>query len=67
VDTESVARSPRTGTSPDPEDHERLLAAATAALRLLDRMDAHAPEGLSFGGESKVRRQLRQAIRCAER
>jgi hypothetical protein len=42
-----------------------LLEAATAALRLLDRIDAHAPEGLAFGGEAKVRRALQQAIRRA--
>jgi hypothetical protein len=46
-----------------PQDHERLLTAARDALALLDRMDAHAPEGLSFGGEGKVRRRLREAVR----
>lgn len=43
-----------------------LMQAAEAALKLLDRIDAHAPEGLSFGGEGKVRKQLRAAIRRAE-
>ncbi len=42
-----------------------LLEAAEASLRLLDWMDAHMPEGLAFGGEGKVRRQLREAIRRA--
>jgi hypothetical protein len=42
-----------------------LLEAVQAALRLLDRIDAHAPEGFAFGGEAKVRRQLRRAIRLA--
>jgi len=42
-----------------------LLEAAEAALQLLDRIDAHAPEGLAFGGEGRVRRQLREAIRRA--
>ena len=42
-----------------------LLDAAQAALKLLDRIDAHTPEGLSFGGEGRVRKQLRQAIRAA--
>jgi hypothetical protein len=34
-------------------------------LRLLDRMDEHMPADLAFGGEAKVRRQLRRAIRLA--
>ncbi len=42
-----------------------LFSAAEAALAWLDRFDAHAPEGLVFGGEAKVRRQLREAIRRA--
>jgi hypothetical protein len=42
---------------------DRLLEAAEAALRLLDRIDQHAPEGLAFGGEGRVRKQLRTAIR----
>jgi hypothetical protein len=41
-----------------PEDHARLLEAARAVLRLLDGIDAHAPERFAFGGEAKVRRQL---------
>ncbi len=64
MDTPSVAQSPAPIT-PDPEDHERLLEAARSALRLLDAMDQHAPEGLAFGGEHRVRRELRKAIRLA--
>jgi hypothetical protein len=48
-----------------PDSREDLLEAADAALRLLDRIDAHAPEGLAFGGEARVRKQLRAAIRHA--
>ena len=44
---------------------DRLLEAAQAALKLLDRIDQHAPEGLAFGGEGRVRKQLRTAIRRA--
>ena len=62
--TERIAQAPAPIT-PDPEDHARLLEAAQAALHLLDRIDAHAPEGLAFGGEAKVRKQLRRAIRLA--
>ena len=42
-----------------------LLEVAEAALAWFDRFDGHAPEGLEFGGEAKVRRQLRDAIRRA--
>ena len=49
----------------DTEDVERLLSAAREALALLDRIDRHAPEGLTFGGEHRVRRELRKAIRLA--
>jgi hypothetical protein len=62
VDTDRIAQAPAPIT---PEDHARLLEAAQAVLRLLDRMDEHAPEGFAFGGEARVRRQLRQAIRLA--
>lgn len=48
----------------DPQ--EDLMRAAEDALRLLDRMDAHAPEGLHFGGEGRVRKQLREALRLAD-
>ena len=40
-----------------------LLEAAEAALKWFARFDAHAPEGMAFGGEAKVRRQLRGAIK----
>ncbi len=60
MSTESVASPPITAT---PADHERLLDAARAALALLDRMDTHLPEGYSLGGEGKVRRMLREAVR----
>ncbi len=62
MDTDRIAQAPAPIT---PEDHARLLEAAQAALRLLDRIDAHAPEGSAFGGEAKVRRQFRRAIRLA--
>jgi hypothetical protein len=62
VDTDRIAQVPAPITA---EDHSRLLEAAQAALRLLDRINAHAPEGFAFGGEAKVRRQLRRAIRLA--
>jgi hypothetical protein len=64
VDTERIAQSPAPIT-PDPEEHERLLEAARSALRLLDAMDQHAPEGLTFGDEHRVRCELRKAIRLA--
>ena len=47
----------------DPQ--EQLLQAAQDALRLLDRIDQHAPSDMHFGGEGRVRRQLRGAIRRA--
>lgn len=64
MDTARIAQAPAPIT-PDLEDHARLLEAAQAALRLLDMIDAHAPEGFTFGGEAKVRRQLRRAILLA--
>jgi len=70
VDAEQrIAQSPAHRHPPDtaPEDVERLLDAARAALAWFYRFDEHAPEGLAFGGEAKVRRQLRQAIRLAAR
>jgi hypothetical protein len=65
VTTESLAQHRLETEAPTPEDHARLLEAAKAALRYLDDLDAHAPEGFHFGGEAKVRRQLRRAIRAA--
>jgi hypothetical protein len=65
VTTESLPQHLRETERRDPEDHARLLEAAKAALRYLDDLDAHAPEGFHFGGEAKIRRQLRQAIRAA--
>ena len=62
----SLARKSAPITPVDPEDHALLLAAADAALGWLDAFDRHAPKGFAFGGEQRVRRQLRQAIRrCA--
>jgi hypothetical protein len=63
----SLARSAPTGTTEQDEAHHELLAAARAALKYLDDLDAHAPEGVHFGGESKIRRQLRRAIARAAR
>jgi hypothetical protein len=45
---------------------EELLEAAEDALEWFERFDAHAPEGLAFGGEAKVRRALRTALRKAQ-
>ena len=68
MDTEqSLAQSPAPGIPPDPEDHERLLDAARAAYAWFQAFDEHAPEGMAFGGEATICRQLRQAIRCVER
>lgn len=61
--TESSVSPPTTVITP--QEHERLLDAAREALALLDRIDRHAPEGLAFGGEGRVRRILRDAIRQA--
>ncbi len=44
---------------------EELLEAAEATLAWLDRFDAHAPSDMRFGGEAKVRHQLRRAVRGA--
>jgi hypothetical protein len=65
VDTKRIAQNPApiTPTDLEPEDHAVLLEAAKSALRWFDAFDQHAPSGLGFGGEVKVRRQLRQAIR----
>ena len=59
----SLARSAPTGTTEQDEAHDDLLEAAKAALKWLDAFDEHAPEGFAFGGEARVRRQLRRAIR----
>lgn len=57
----SLAREPDPG-SPEPEDHARLLEATRAALKWLDDFEQHAPDSCHFGGEEKLRRQLRSAI-----
>jgi len=44
---------------------DRLLEAAEAALAWFDRFDQHAPSDMHFGGEGRVRKQLRTAIRRA--
>ncbi len=59
----SLARSPRTFTTEQEEAHDELLEAAKAALRYLDDLDRHAPEGYCRGNEGRVRAQLRKAIR----
>ena len=61
----SLARSPRTVTTEHEEAHDELLEAAKAALRHLNDLDRHAPEGYCLGNEGRVRKQLRQAIRLA--
>jgi hypothetical protein len=67
VATEKFSAPPRLPTTdPDPEDHALLLEAAKSALKWLEDFDEHAPDDWVFGGEGRVRRQLRQAIRrCA--
>jgi hypothetical protein len=62
LSTESLARPPRPVTTEQQEAHDELLKAAKAALRWLDALDQHAPDGWHFGGEAKIRRQLRRAI-----
>ena len=62
VDRATLAGDPFAATG---NPRTELLEAAEAALRLLDRIDQHAPEGLAFGGEGRVRKQLRTAIRRA--
>lgn len=67
MDRTSVDRTTPGGTHSLPADpRAEILEAARSALRLLDLMDAHAPEGFAFGGEGRVRRQLREAIRRAD-
>jgi hypothetical protein len=61
VDRASLPPSPITGTTP--EDVGSLLDAARAALKYLDDLDRHAPEGYGLGGEGRIRRQLREAVR----
>ncbi len=60
--TESSVAPPITAITT--QDHERLLTAARDALALLDRMDTHLPiDAPRVGGESKVRKTLREAVR----
>jgi hypothetical protein len=59
----SLARSPRTVTTEQEEAHHELLEAAKSALSWFDLYDEHAPDDWIFGGEAKVRRQLRRAIK----
>lgn len=61
---ESLARR-ADGRVPDPRDE--LMQAARDALRWFERFDAHAPSDMHFGGEAKVRKALREAIRRADR
>ena len=62
----SLARPPRTVTT-DEEAHAELLAAAKTALRWFGDYDEHCPSEFVFGGEGRVRRQLRRAIARAAR
>lgn len=61
MDRASLPPPPIAGTTP--EDVGSLLDAARAALEYLDDLDKHAPEGFCMGGEQKLRRQLREAVR----
>ena len=58
---DSLAPASSPGIAPD--DVAALLGAARSALDLLDRIDKHAPEGFCMGGEGRVRKQLREAVR----
>lgn len=49
----------------DPRDE--LMEAARDALRWFERFDAHAPSDMHFGGEGRVRKALREALRRADR
>lgn len=48
------------------DPREELVEAVRAALRWFERFDAHAPSDLHFGGEGRVRKQLREALRLAD-
>ena len=63
----SLAPSAPTGTTEQDEAQDELLAAARAALAWFQRFDEHAPAGMHFGGEAKIRRQLRRAVARAAR
>jgi len=57
MDTRSLAQ-PRT-------DEQELLAAAAAAMRLLQNRQQHVPEEMLDARERKVLRQLRDAVRAS--
>jgi hypothetical protein len=57
MDTRSLAQ-PRT-------DEQELLAAAAAAMRLLQNRQQHVPEKMLDARERKVLRQLRDAVRAS--
>ncbi len=61
-----MQRIPATASRRAQDPREALVDAAREALLLLERIDAHAPEGLAFGGEGRVRRRLREALRRAD-
>ena len=63
MDDISVAAGDPIAYAARQEAQEELLEAAEDALAWFERFGAHAPEGLCFGGEAKVRRALRAAIR----
>jgi hypothetical protein len=60
-----IARTAPPGTPPDPADHERLLDACREALAWFDRQARHAPAEFEIGGEGRIRRRLREAVRLA--
>lgn len=59
--TKSSVSPPTPGITP--QDHARLPDAAREALAWFERFDRHAPSDMYFGGESKVRKALREAVR----
>ena len=61
--TNTSVSPPTPGISP--QDHVRLLDAAREALAWFERFDRHAPSDMHFGGEAKIRKQLRTVIRLA--
>jgi hypothetical protein len=65
VDTRSVASGDSIAYGAKQKSEQELLEAAEAALRWFDLFDQHAPSDMIFGGEARVRKGLRQAIRRA--
>ena len=65
MDTRSVASGDSIAYGAKQKSEQELLEAAEAALRWFDLFDQRAPSDMMFGGEARVRKGLRQAIRRA--